>query len=111
MRTKNNLIKSAAHITGGGLLENLSRSIPENLSININLEKIRVLKIFKWIKKNNISEKEMMSTFNCGIGFCIIIERKNFNKVKKKFSKPYIPYEIGYVSNNKKNILSNNLKW
>ena len=109
--TKNNLIKSAAHITGGGLLENLSRSIPENLSININLEKIRVLKIFKWIKKNNISEKEMLSTFNCGIGFCIIIERKNFNKVKKKFSKPYIPYEIGYVSNNKKNILSNNLKW
>jgi len=109
--TKNNLIKSAAHITGGGLLENLSRSIPDDLSINIDLKKIKVLKIFKWIKKNNISENEMLSTFNCGVGFCIIIEKEKLNKVKKIFSKPFLPYEIGYVSSNKKNKLLNNLKW
>ena len=49
------MINSAAHITGGGLVENLLRSIPKNLTLNLNLEKIKVLKIFKWLKtKKNI---------------------------------------------------------
>ena len=46
-----NLINSAAHITGGGLIENLVRSVPTNLSIKIDLAKIKTLKIFKWLKK------------------------------------------------------------
>ena len=71
-----NLINSAAHITGGGLIENLVRSVPTNLSIKIDLAKIKALKIFKWLKRNNISESEMIRTFNCGIGFCIIVEKK-----------------------------------
>ena len=58
-----------AYITGGGLIENLIRSIPENLSINIDLSKIKTLKIFKWLKSKNISNNEMMKTFNCGVGF------------------------------------------
>ena len=45
------LINSAAHITGGGLIENISRSIPNNLSINIDLSKIKIKPIFKWLKK------------------------------------------------------------
>ena len=49
--TKNNLINSAAHITGGGLMENIERSVPKNLSINIDLSKIKVKYIFKWLKK------------------------------------------------------------
>ena len=48
--TKKNLINSAAHITGGGLIENLLRSVPENLTLNIDLSKIRIIKIFKWLK-------------------------------------------------------------
>ena len=47
----NNLINSAAHITGGGLVENLLRSIPQNLTLNIDLSKIQITKIFKWVKK------------------------------------------------------------
>ena len=74
--TKKNLISSAAHITGGGLIENLLRSIPENLNLNIDLSKIKISKIFKWLKKNNISDSEMLRTFNCGIGFCIIAPEK-----------------------------------
>ena len=46
-----NLINSAAHITGGGLMENLIRSVPEKLSIHIDLSKIKISKIFKWLKK------------------------------------------------------------
>ena len=109
---KNNLINSAAHITGGGLIENLERSIPENLSINIDLSKIKIKKIFKWIKKNNISDKEMLKTFNCGVGFCLIVDIKNIKKIKKYFSNNFKPYEIGYVTKNKKKYnIYNKIKW
>jgi phosphoribosylformylglycinamidine cyclo-ligase len=109
---KNNLIISAAHITGGGLVENIIRSVPENLSINLDLSKIKVKPIFKWIKKNNISDKEMLSTFNCGVGFCLIINKKNFSKIKKYFTKEFMPYEIGFISKNKKKInIVNTIKW
>ena len=88
------------------------RSIPNKLSINIDLSKIKIGRIFKWIKSQNISDQEMMKTFNCGIGFCIISPRKNIKKIQKHFVKKYYPYEIGFISSNKKKInLSNNLKW
>jgi len=110
--TKNNLIHSGAHITGGGLIDNIMRSIPDELSLNIDLSKIKVGKIFKWIKSNNISDKEMLRTFNCGVGFCLIVEKKNINKIKKYFSEDYLPYEIGFISKNKNKInIYNNIKW
>ena len=109
---KRNLINAAAHITGGGLIENLLRSVPNNLSLNIDLSKIKVTKIFKWLKTNNISDQEMTQTFNCGVGFCLIVKKRNVPKIKKFFSKKFTPYEIGYISkNNKKLNLSNFLKW
>ena len=102
------LIKSAAHITGGGLIEN----IPSNLTVNIDLSKIKPKKIFRWIKSKNISDLEMLKTFNCGVGFCIIIDKNDSNKVKKFFSKKYMPYEIGYISKSKEKLkLFNKLKW
>ncbi len=76
--TKNNLIHSAAHITGGGLIDNILRSIPDELSINIDLSKIKIKKIFKWIKSNNITDNEMLKTFNCGVGFCLIVKKKKY---------------------------------
>ena len=107
-----NLINAAAHITGGGLIENIARSIPNNLSINIDLAKIKSKKIFQWLKSKNISDLEMLKTFNCGVGFCIVIEKKNINKIKKYFTKDYMPYEIGYVSKNIKKLnLYNSIKW
>ena len=110
--TKNNLIHSAAHITGGGLVENLLRSIPINFTLNIDLNKIKILKIFKWIKSKNISDSEMIRTFNCGVGFCLIANKKNISKIKKIFPKKYKPYEIGYISKEKNKVkLKNSLKW
>ena len=107
-----NLINSAAHITGGGLIENISRSIPNNLSINIDLSKIKTKRIFKWLKSKNISDLEMLRTFNCGVGFCIIVNKKNIKKIKKYFTKDYMPYEIGYVSKNIKKLnLYNSIIW
>ena len=107
-----NLINAAAHITGGGLIENITRSIPENLCVNIDLSKIKTTKIFKWIKNKNISDQEMIKTFNCGVGFCLIVSKKNVTKIKKFFSKKFMPYEIGFISKNKKgNKLLNSVRW
>ena len=110
--TKNNLIHSAAHITGGGLVDNIKRSIPDHLSLNLDLSKIKVQEIFRWVKLNNISDHEMLSTFNCGVGFCLIVDEVNVGKIKKYFSKDYMPYKIGYISKDKKKVnIYNNIKW
>ena len=107
-----NLINAAAHITGGGLIENLLRSVPENLTLNIDLSKIKVTKVFKWLKSCNISDQEMLRTFNCGVGFCIIVKKKNIKKIKKLFPKKFRPYEIGFISKNYKPVnLTKSLKW
>ena len=66
---KKNLIHSAANITGGGIIENVIRSIPNNLTANIDLSKIKVKKVFSWLKSKNISDKEMLRTFNCVLVF------------------------------------------
>ena len=109
---QNNLIHSAANITGGGIIENIVRSVPNNLSVNIDLSKVKVLKIFSWLKSKNVSDIEMLRTFNCGVGFCLITKKKNYKKIKKYFSKSFSPYEIGFISkNNKKLNLFNKLKW
>ena len=92
-----NLITGCANITGGGIKDNIKRIIPEKLSAEINLNKINPPKIFQWLKKNNISDKEMIKTFNCGVGFCLIVKKKNFYKVLKSFSKKYRPYIIGKI--------------
>ena len=110
--TNYNLINASAHITGGGLIENLLRSVPEHLTLDIDLSKIKTTKIFKWLKSKNISDQEMMRTFNCGIGFCLIAPKKNISKIKKFFSKQFMPYEIGFISKNKKKVnLSNSVIW
>ena len=85
--TKKNLINSAAHITGGGLIENLLRSIPKEFTLQIDLSKIKIPRIFKWLKSKNISDQEMMRVFNCGVGFCVIAPKKNISKIKKIFNK------------------------
>jgi len=107
-----NLINAAAHITGGGLIENLLRSVPKNLTLNIDLSKIKIIKIFKWLKSKNISDQEMLRTFNCGIGFCIIVSKKNIDKITRIFPKKFTPYQIGYISKDSNKVnLSKSFKW
>ena len=99
-----NLLNGCANITGGGLADNIKRVIPNGLCANIDLNKIKTLKIFKWLKQRNISDKEMLKTFNCGVGFCLIINPKNFDKIDSFFSKDYKPYIIGKITNSKNKI-------
>ena len=106
------LINGCANITGGGLPDNIKRVIPNNLCAEIDLEKIKPLKIFKWLKKNDVNDFEMLKTFNCGVGFCIIINPRNLKKINKYFSKDYKPYVIGKISKNSKKIkLNGEINW
>tara|TARA_Y100000746_G_scaffold29469_1_gene22299 strand:+ start:1220 stop:2242 length:1023 start_codon:yes stop_codon:yes gene_type:complete len=107
-----NILNGCANITGGGLMDNIKRIIPNNLCAEIDLNKINTLKIFKWLKNLGIEEKEMLKTFNCGVGFCLIINEKNIRKVKKHFSKKFEPYIIGKISKNFKKIkINGKIKW
>ena len=101
------LINGCANITGGGIMDNIKRVIPNGLSAEINLNKINTSNIFKWIKKNNINDKEMLKTFNCGVGFCLIIDPKKIDQVKKVFSKQFKPYVIGKIVKGKNKIYFN----
>ena len=107
-----NLINGCANITGGGLADNIKRIIPKNLVAEIDLKKINTSKIFKWLKKNDISDKEMLKTFNCGVGFCLIISAKNLDKVKKYFTKEFKPYMIGKISKGRNKVkLNGSINW
>tara|TARA_B110001454_G_C12704766_1_gene428124 strand:+ start:103 stop:1143 length:1041 start_codon:yes stop_codon:yes gene_type:complete len=109
---KKKLINGCANITGGGLLNNLLRVIPNNLCVNINLTKIKTKPVFSWLKTKKITDSEMLKTFNCGVGFCLITNKNKVNLIKKFFSKEYEPYEIGFLSNEKNRIItSGKLEW
>ncbi len=106
------LIDGCAHITGGGIKDNLSRIIPRGKCAKINLNKIKTKKVFSWLKKNKISDNEMLKTFNCGVGFILILKKKNFNKIKKYFKKEYAPYVIGEIINGKSKVkLNGKINW
>ena len=109
---KKNLINGCANITGGGISDNIKRIIPDRLTANINLNKIKIKKIFSWLKENNIEDQEMLKTFNCGVGFCLIIDPKNLDKVKNFFSSKYKPYVIGKIISGKNKIkLNEKINW
>ncbi len=105
-------LNACANITGGGLEDNIKRIIPDQLCAEINLDKVKTLKIFKWLKNQGINDKEMLKTFNCGIGFCLIIKPSNFKKIIRFFPKKYKPYIIGKITKNSKKVkLSGKISW
>ena len=107
-----NLINGCANITGGGIADNIKRVMPDNLTAEINLNMIKPNKIFKWLKNNNIEDSEMLKTFNCGVGFCLIVKPQNLSKVKKYFSKEFQPYVIGKITKGKNKVkLNDKIQW
>lgn len=107
------VIHGMAHITGGGIEGNLCRVIPDGLSAKIDLSKIKILDIFKYIRNNgNISDEEMLRTFNCGVGFNIVTDQKDKVAVMQHVSRFYNCYEIGVIeSGDCKVKFENRLNW
>ena len=106
------LINGCSNITGGGIKDNIKRILPSHQSANIDLNKIKPNYIFKWIHNHGVNEKEMIKTFNCGVGFCLVVSPKNLKKIKKYFSKNFQPYLIGNITNGKNNVeLNGKINW
>ncbi len=75
-----NQINALAHITGGGIVENLPRVLPQTLNAKIEKEKIRVLDIFKYMS-HHVEEGEMYRTFNMGVGMILVVSPENVDTV------------------------------
>ena len=69
-------VKGLAHITGGGFTDNIPRVLPKHLGVGIDLARLPVLPVFKWLaEQGGIAELELLRTFNCGIGMIAIVSR------------------------------------
>ena len=68
-------VKALAHITGGGFVDNIPRVLPTGLAVALNLDRVPVLPVFKWLAASgDVGEQEMLRTFNCGIGMIAVLE-------------------------------------
>ena len=98
-------IKGIAHITGGGLLENIPRVLPAQCDVEIKKGSWPTIPVFNIMKAiGNIDEKEMLRAFNMGIGMVFIVRPGDVGKVKDVLKDLSPIYEIGHVKNGSKNI-------
>jgi phosphoribosylformylglycinamidine cyclo-ligase len=80
-------VKALAHITGGGLTENIPRVLPEGLGVRIDLERVPVLPVFQWLAQTGgVAEAEMLRTFNCGVGMVAIVAPDRASAVEAAFA-------------------------
>ena len=79
---ESHIIHGLAHITGGGICENLNRILPNGLDAKINLSMYKVLDIFKVLRAyGNISDSEMLRTFNLGVGMVLVASREKSEEI------------------------------
>jgi phosphoribosylformylglycinamidine cyclo-ligase len=102
-------ITGLAHITGGGICENLNRILPNDLSALIDASKYQILDIFKLLKKTaDISEKEMLRTFNLGVGLTVVCKKEYANDIIKHMKNHKInAYVIGNIIKGNKTVIVN----
>ena len=92
-------VHALAHITGGGLLENIPRVLPENTQASIDKSSWQLPEIFKWLQQSgNVAEEEMYRTFNCGIGMVVVVDESDSDNVINHFnSEPFNAMVIGKI--------------
>ena len=79
---KNTAVKALAHITGGGFLENIPRVLPKGMVAEIDLGAVPYLTVFDWLQQvGSIETREMLRTFNCGIGMIVVVDAKQAKAV------------------------------
>ncbi len=80
-------IKALAHITGGGFTDNIPRVLPKHLAVSVDVSRIPVLPVFKWLASSGkIGESEMLRTFNCGIGMVAVVDPAGANAARAGFA-------------------------
>ena len=96
------ILSGIAHITGGGLIENVPRIIPNGLCAAIQTEKIRIPSIMLELeKRGNVDRMEMFGTFNMGVGMVVVVDEKDAEKVLSTLKDAY---EIGEITENEEKI-------
>ena len=92
-------VNGIAHITGGGLSENITRIIPKDLAISIDLSSWDCVDIFTWLQeKGKVSDEEMLRTFNCGIGMVVIVDENDCEECLDNLNKSGLKsWKIGQV--------------
>ena len=81
-------VKALAHITGGGFIENIPRVLPKTTVAEINLYAVPFTPVFKWLQDvGSVAEREMLRTFNCGIGMIVVVAAKDAKKVQASLRK------------------------
>ena len=99
-------IKGIAHITGGGIVENIPRILPDNHSVNINLGSWPILPIFKTMQSiGSVDDSEMFRAFNMGIGMALIADSSNIDNIKTALKELTPVFEIGKVVEGNKEII------
>lgn len=101
-------ILGMAHITGGGLSENIPRVLPQNTGVKINLDSWQLPEAFAWLReKGNIIDSEMLRTFNCGVGMAVIVKKEDAGKAIELFNKAgETAFVIGEVVQDANNAVS-----
>ncbi len=94
-----NKINALAHITGGGITENLPRVLPDNLKAVVDRSKIKVLPIFEFMSKY-VELEEMYRTFNMGVGMILVVNPSNIDKILANTD----GYVIGHIENGKRGV-------
>lgn len=85
---KTGKVKALAHITGGGLVENLPRVLSKGLTPEIDYKSWVAPKVFSYLQKiGNVSDEEMHRTFNCGIGMVLVVSKNDVSEVKNILEK------------------------
>lgn len=75
-------VKALAHITGGGFIDNIPRVLPDTLAADIDLAAITVPPVFGWLSKTGgMSEREMLRTFNCGVGMLVAVQAEDADRL------------------------------
>lgn len=103
-----------AHITGGGIKENLNRVLPDNLNAEIDLNKIKILPIFKTLKKfGNLEDTDMLRTFNMGVGITAVVTPEFEEEAKEHLKKFGVDtYKIGEIEEGNKQVnFEGQLSW
>jgi len=102
-------IHGMAHITGGGFKENIVRILPENINAEIDLNAWQQPEIFNWIQTvGNVDHEEMLRTFNCGIGYVLVVSNSDSKRVINKLAETgHNAFLIGEITTGKKEVRLN----
>ena len=108
-------VKAMAHITGGGLLENIPRVLPENAQAVIDVESWTRPVVFDWLQQQgNVDETEMHRVLNCGVGMVICVAQEHVDKalstLRDAGEQPWVIGQIAACDESAPRVVLNNLK-